>query len=390
MRVSRTASKRPDHPATRVVLVGAGHAHLHLLRSWATNPPANASLTVITDEEDSVYSGMVPGFLAGDYRWQDMAIPVGPLVRRANAKFVLQRAVRIDPERKVVRLENGQEVSYDTCSLDVGSTVRGLEVPGVREHALATRPIGGFARRIDACVATARARQDRSIRVVVVGGGAAGVELAFCLQHRLAGNGLQPNVVVACGSGGLLPGYHERVRRTVLQHGLARGVSLQATPDVVSVSQTKVHFKTGECPTDLIVWATGAAPPLLIAESPLPRDAKGFVSVEPTFRVRGTDGLFAAGDCASIRDHPSLAKAGVHAVRSGPVLDFNVRAFLRGAELREFRPQSHFLSLLNLGNRRALATKWGLVGSGKAAWTVKDRIDRSFVRQYRASGEEPR
>ena len=114
----------------------------------------------------------------------------------------------------------------------------------------------------------------------------------------------------------------------------------------------------------------------------LATDPDGFAVVRPTLQVVGCDDLFAVGDCAALPFAPWVRKAGVYAVRAGPVLDANLRARLAGGTLRAFRPQRDFLSLMNLGGRRALATKWGLVFSGRAAWMLKDRIDRGFVARY--------
>jgi selenide,water dikinase len=98
--------------------------------------------------------------------------------------------------------------------------------------------------------------------------------------------------------------------------------------------------------------------------------------------VIGHDDLFAAGDCAAVEDAPWVRKAGVYAVREGPILDRNLRARLEGTRLRRYRPQRNFLSLLNLGERQALAAKWGAVAVGRWVWRWKDWIDRRFVRRF--------
>src|SRR6202008_4798753 len=102
---------------------------------------------------------------------------------------------------------------------------------------------------------------------------------------------------------------------------------------------------TGRVPVHLVAWATGAAPLPFLARAPLPHDADGFVRVGPTREVEGRDGLFAAGDCASLAHAPWVRKAGVYAVREGPVLDANLRARLAGGRLRAYRPQRDFLTL---------------------------------------------
>ncbi|MFN2426939.1 MAG: FAD-dependent oxidoreductase [Candidatus Binatia bacterium] len=366
--------------ATRVVLAGAGHAHVLVLESWIADPPDGVALTVITDRPDATYSGMVPGFVAGDYRLDETAIAVEPLTRRAGARFVLGRARRIDPDRKILELEDGTTHGYDVASLDVGSSIRGLDLPGVREHALATRPIGDFAAGLERHVD--ELTRDGPARVAVVGAGAAGVELAFTLHARLEAARLRPDIVVVCGADGLLPGHSARVHRLVTREASARAITIAATTDATFVDERGVGFASGHLRADLVVWATGAAAPDFIAESALPHDPRGFVRVNTTLEVRGYRGLFAAGDCAAIEGKAWVPKSGVHAVRAAPVLDANLRAALTGLPLVEFRPQRNFLSLINLGNRRAIATKWGFAVAGRLAWHLKDRIDRAFLARF--------
>lgn len=376
----------------RVVLVGAGHTHVRILESWANAPPDNAALTLVVDRDRAVYSGMVPGIVAGDYTLEDASIPVEPLARRANARLILEPAARIDAGSRTIELAGGRVVEYDLASLDAGSSVIGLDLPGVREHAMATRPIGEFAQKLATKLAALeKGRGSRPVgdgtpaaglRVAVVGGGAAGVELSFTIEARLAGMGVRPEVFLICGRAGLLPGFPNSVRRLASREAAIRGIAIAATADATFVDARGIGFGRGHLAADLVLWATGAAPPGLVRDSDLPRDSRGFVRVRPTLEVLGCEALFAAGDCASIEGESWIPKAGVHAVRQGPLLDANLRAKLSGAPLAPYRPQRDVLSLMNLGGRRALATKWGLAFAGRLAWQLKDRIDRAFVRRY--------
>ncbi len=367
-----------------VVLVGAGHAHLDVLERWAARPP-RARLTVVTDAEATTYSGMVPGFVAGDYTADQISVPVGPLARRAGAEIVAGRATAIDPDRRTLTIGGERVLRWDFASLNVGSTVVGIDLPGVREHALATRPVADLVRRLEERIRGWKRGERR--RAVVVGAGAAGVELAFTLEARLDRAGVNAEVILACGAAGFLPGHAPRVQRKVAREAAARGIAVAATTDACGVDDTGVHFASGRLRADLVVWATGAAPTPLVVESSLPRGARRFVRVLPTLQVFGYPDLFAAGDCAAIDGGEWVPKAGVYAVREAPVLDANLRAAVEGSTPAAFEPQRDFLTLLNLGHRRALATKWGLCFTGRLAWRLKDRIDRGFVDRLRTRGD---
>src|SRR5215470_5956227 len=133
-----------------LVLVGGGHAHVQVIRRFAMQPLPGVRLSVVLDRPEAVYSGMVPGFVAGDYAARELAIDVVPLARRAGARVVLAAATGVDPRKRRIALAGRPPLDYDVASVDVGSRVRGLELPGVREHALATRPIHDFVERLDA------------------------------------------------------------------------------------------------------------------------------------------------------------------------------------------------------------------------------------------------
>ncbi len=362
-----------------LVLVGGGHTHIQVLRRWIMAPVAGVRLTLVVDRPEAVYSGMVPGFVAGDYAADELAIDVVPLARRARARVVLARAVSVDAAAHRIELEGRPSLAYDVASLDVGATVRGLDLPGVRAHALATRPIVRLVAELDARIAALPERP----RIAIVGGGAAGVELAFTLEAKLRAAGRAPAVRLVCQSAALLEGYGHRMRRLARDELEARGIRVHTDVRIDAVRANGIDLAGEPIAADLVVWATGAAPLPFPCGQGLPLDADGFVHVERTLEVVGCRGLFAAGDCASLPFAPWVRKAGVYAVREGPTLDANLRARLRGGNLRAYRPQRDFLTLLNLGGGEAIAAKWGLAFRGRRAFRLKDWIDRRFVDRFR-------
>jgi selenide,water dikinase len=381
-----TPALRPT-PRKELVLVGAGHAHVQVLRRWMMKPLPDVHVSLVVDRPEALYSGMVTGLVAGAYAAHELMIDAVPLARRAGARVILAAATRVDPRERTIELEGRPPVAYDVASLDVGSTVRGLDRPGVREHALATRPLAALIEALEARLDEARAAG--RVRVAIVGGGAAGVELACCVDARLAREGLDRTVRLVCQSDEILPGRGPRVVARLRRELDARSVAVDCGVRVEAVEKgAVVTAGGGRIGADLVFWATGAAAPALVRLSPVPSDEEGWVLVGDTFEVAGFQHLFAVGDCASIIGHPWVPRAGVYAVRAGPVLDANLRAALRGRPLRRFRPQRDFLSLLTLGEDTAFGTKWGLTASGPAVWKLKDRIDRRFMARFQVLGPD--
>jgi selenide,water dikinase len=371
-----------------VVLVGGGHAHVQVLKRWAMGPVPGARLTLVVDRPIAVYSGMVPGFVAGQYSRNDLEIDVRPLTLRAGARCIVAAATGVDPDARRLLLADRPPITYDTVSFDVGSTVAGLEIPGAREHAIPTRPIGEFVRRVDEVLAAARGRD--AFRVVVVGAGAGGVEVAFALAARLgSGPGRRVDVLLLESGPRVLPGYAASAARRVETAAAARAVTIRCEATVSRVEAHAVHLAGGErIAADATVWVAGAAALPLFAGSGLETDAAGFVRIRPTLQCRGRDDVFAVGDCAAWTAGPALAKAGVYAVRQGPVLAHNLMARARGGRLAPYRPQRDFLSLLNLGDGRAIGTKWGVAAEGASLFSLKDWIDRRFVRRFQVLGTD--
>ena len=377
---------RPESPLRRLgaaptrdlVLVGAGHAHVQILRRWMMAPVDGVRLTLIVDRPDAVYSGMVPGFVAGAYQARELEIDAVPLARRAGARLVLSAASGLDPTARRVLVEGRPPIAYDVVSFDVGSSLRGLELPGVAEHALATRPIRRFVDAIDAFLPDPAG--GGAPTVTVVGGGAAGVELAFTLHARMRGRGA---LTLVTDSDTVLPGASAALRRRAERALLERGVRVLPNARVEAVSAKGVSLEGGSVlPADRVVWATGAAPTPLLPDLGLPLTGKGFLRIRDTLQVVDHDDVFAAGDCAVLDAHAWVPRAGVYAVRQGPVLDANLRARLSATALGTYRPQRDFLSLLTLGEGRALGGKWGIAFEGRGVFRLKDWIDRRFMARF--------
>jgi selenide,water dikinase len=368
-----------------LVLVGGGHSHVQVLRALAMNPLPGVRLSVIVDTPIAIYSGMVPGYLAGQYSVEQLSIDVPALARLAGAETIVARALSLDPEARRIGIEGGPAVAYDLTSINIGSTVAGLELPGIRQHALPTRPIGELVRRSDELISRAREWPlGEPFRVVVVGGGAGGVELAFTLEHRLrTAATCRIEMLLLHAGPHLLEGYPRSLGRRVERRASRRGIGIRCRARVAGAARESIRLGDGTAlPCDALIWVTGAVSHPLFRDSGLATDPRGFVTTRSTLQVEGHDDIFAVGDCATLIDHPDTPKAGVYAVRQGPVLVDNLRAGLAGTPLQTYSPQQDFLTLLNLGDGTALGAKWGLSFEGRWVMRFKDWIDRRFMQRF--------
>ena len=377
------------HPVVKdVVLVGAGHSHVTVLRMFGMQPVAGVRLTLITREVHTPYSGMLPGLIAGNYGFDDAHIDTGPLTRFAQARLYQDEVVGLDLAARTVICRHRPPVPYDLLSLNIGSTPNTADVPGASEHAIPVKPIDGFLARFEALVARVLARKGRA-RVAVVGAGAGGVELLLSVEHRLrrevarAGfdeRGL--SFVLVSDAPGILPSFPAAFRARFDAVFAARGIAVVRGMAVTGVEPGRLLLDgTPPVEADEILWTTQAAPARWLAPAGLPLDSNGFLRVDDTLRVAGHDDIFAAGDTIAFPER-ALPKSGVYAVRAGPVLARNIRRTLTGRSLQRFRPQREALYLISTGERYALGTRNGLVVEGAWVWRWKDWIDRRFMRRF--------
>lgn len=368
----------------RIVLVGGGHAHVQVLEAFAKRRPAHSQVTVIVDTPIATYSGMVPGFVAGRYRATDLQIDVTPLAHACGAEMTVARAIEIDAQQRRIHLDNGASIAYDIASLDIGSTVAGLDLPGVLHHAVPTRPIGLFVQRVTQVDHRARAHpNDEPFHVVIVGGGIGGVELAFTLQRRLEALTGQLQMTLLEHNNDILEGQSDALVQRIHRLARSRGIAIRCSCHVARAEADSVTLAHGDqLPCHALVWVTGAVSQPIFANSGLSTDDRGFLRVRSTLQAQDHDELMAAGDCCTLIEHPRTPKAGVYAVRQGPRVTNNIHALLAGNPLRSYRPQRDFLTLINLGDGTAVGAKWGCSFQGRWVMTLKNWIDRRFMRRF--------
>jgi selenide,water dikinase len=379
---------QPKEPVIKdVVLVGAGHAHVAVLRMFGMDPLPGVRFTLITREVHTPYSGMLPGMIAGYYDFDQAHIDTGPLARFAGARLYQDEVVGLDLAERKVLCANRPPVSYDVLSFNIGSTPNTEQLPGADDHAIPVKPIDGFLRRFDALTARVLARKGRA-RVIVVGAGAGGVELLLSTERRLqrevARAGFDPSglTFTIVSDSDLLPA-HAPAFRARFQNILAqRGIGVVTGAAVIGVEAGRLLLagqKTVD--GDEILWTTQAKPAAWLKQTGLALDERGFLVVDATLRAKGCADVFAAGDTIAFEPR-ELPKSGVYAVRAGPVLADNIRRLLTGWTLRPFRAQRDAMYLVSTGEPYAVGTRNGLAFEGAWVWRWKDWIDRRFMRKF--------
>ena len=372
---------QPPTPITQdLVLVGGGHAHVHVLKRFGMRPEPGARVTLIARDIETPYSGMLPGYVAGHYRFDECHIDLVRLARFAGARLIHDEAVGLDRIRREVLCRDHPPIRYDIVSLDIGITPRRDDVPGAAEHTVPVKPIDRFAERWERLLDRARALG--RLRLAVVGGGAGGVELALAARHRLAGVLTSPPEVALVTRDALLPSHNRRVRAKFARIFAEQEIELVTGNPVAHVAAGRLRLADGTAiPFDEALWVTEAAATPWLTDTGLPLDPEGFVETDEYLHSPADPVVFAAGDIAAMREHPR-PKSGVYAVRAGPKLAENLRRALAGRTLRRAVPQRRALALIGTGDGHAVASRGVFAAEGAWLWRLKQSIDRRWMRGY--------
>jgi selenide,water dikinase len=294
------------------------------------------------------------------------------LARFAGARMINGYATGIDKDARTIAVAGRPPIAYDVAAVDVGITSAMPDLPGFTTHAIPAKPLGAFASRWDAFRAQADAPQ-----IAIIGGGVAGAELAMAMAHALRDK--TPTVRLIDRSL-VLTALGYKARQKMLAALTASNVEIVEDTEVTEIFAEGIVLRDGRTiRSDFTTGAAGAKPHDWIAQIGLDLH-EGFITVDANLQSSAPE-IFAVGDCVHL-SHDPRPKAGVYAVREAPVLFDNLRAALSGNALRPYKPQRDYLKLISLGEKSALAEKFGTAREGPLLWKLKDYIDRKFMDQF--------
>lgn len=382
--------------ATELVLIGGGHAHVHVIRMFGMAPVEGVRITVVAKDVETPYSGMLPGHVAGLYSRRECHIDLQQLARFAGVRLIHAEATSIDTATRTIRLgDDRPPVPYDVLSLDVGITP---DYPS--SGVTPVKPIAAFSKTWDDLLSKLEgwSDEDERRRVVVVGGGAGGVELALAMRARIRASlvslGKSPDIAhfsLLTRGPRILKSHSDGVKACLERALRERDIEVVANCEAIGVEESgfiecNIDDEKKKVPFDECVWCTQARAPKLL--ECLERDEAGFALVDEYQRCATVDGedreharIFAVGDCSSVAGHPR-PKAGVFAVMAGMSLYANILSEVSGTDKLAHIPQSSFLGLIGTGDKSCVASRGELSFQADWLWDLKDWIDRKWMWQY--------
>ena len=342
----------------RIVVLGAGYAGVRAVQEMASVLDKREIVLVDRGRSHAIVTEMYR-VAAGARPAGGAEVPLHRLVPHHRNLVLVQAEVEaLDWRQRMVRTGLGA-IEYDTALFCLGATPDYFDIPGARENGLTLQYLDSALRLRRRLESLARLG---GRRVVIVGGGLAGIELAAAISARHPG---RFRLTIAQARPSILPdedpwlaAYAEQVLR--------RGdIDVRRDEHVTRVTKRTVVLRSGAwLPADLVVWAGGVQGNPLAAQAGLPVDGRGRVRVLPTLEVDGHPGLFAAGDAAHVPGAAghALPPTAQLAVQEGRAAARNILGLIAGREPQPLHPQV-------LGMTSALDRGYGIARLGRLRLT---------------------
>ena len=365
----------------RLVVAGGGHAHMMLLARIGDFIDNGCEVTVVGPSEYHYYSGMGPGLLGGTYQPDEVRFATRLVTEKLGGTFVEAKVQAIDPDRHLVSLDSGEQISYDLLSCNLGSQVPQQMISGPLDDIFLVKPI---ERLLEAQSRILELGVAKTVKVGVVGGGPSAVEIGGNIWQLGQTPGMKPVEVTIFAGRELMPDHPEGVRGRAIRSLQQRRITILEGTRAQSVQTGRITADDGtEYECDLIFIAVGVKPSRVFGDSGIACGPDGGMTVNGYLQSVTHDNIFGGGDCIHFAEQP-LDKVGVYAVRQNPILVHNLLATVTSQPLKQFNPGGTYLLIFNLGNQSGILYKWSILFGGRLAFMIKDYIDRKFMRTFQA------
>lgn len=369
--------KREPPILADLVFLGGGHAQIAAIKSFAMNPVPGLRLTIVTANIRTPYSGMLPAYVEGVWDDDDLHIDLAHLAQFSGARLIVAPCSGIDADGHKLLFDDRPPLHFDILSINIGGQPDLGAIEGAADHVIPVKPIAEFQKAFDDLLAAGLPK-----RLAVIGGGAAGCELALALNKRWRDHGASPEMTLYSRSTRLMPQMAPRASHLMFAALLDSGIKIQLGRAIEKIHAGQIRFGDSTSETfDACFLVSAVRPPRWLSTTSLALDDSGFIAVHPTLQSKSHANIFAAGDVATISGSPR-PRAGVFAVRAGPVLAKNLRKYLHGHALKRWSAQRRYLAIIGTADNGAIAS-WGQFGvKADGLLALKYWIDRRFMAKY--------
>ena len=357
-----------------LVLIGGGHSHLSVLMKLSKKPLNGNRITLITNEIDTPYSGMIPGYIEGIYSWRDSHIDLYRLCLKLNVRFIHAEVERVSAHEKEIYFKDRPKIKFDVLSINTGIQSNNREIKGAAKYCLPVKPISKLANNFLNKITNFKS-------IAFIGGGAGSVELALAIKKRFLNINQDIKITIITGKRGLLSTFPQKTKLTSLKTLEKFKIDIIEYKRVLEVKPKQIILSDKSLlKIDKAILSTNSMTPKWLAKSDILLTKDNYILVNKSFQTNYKY-VFASGDVIDFNNQ-NLKKAGVFAVRSGKPLAINIRKFILGKKLVEYKFNKNYLALIGTSKRSAIATKYNLTFNSRFFFYLKKYIDQNFIKKF--------
>jgi len=357
-----------------LVLIGGGHSHLSVLMKLSKRPINGNRITLITNEIDTPYSGMIPGYIEGIYSWRDSHIDLYRLCLKLNVRFIHAEVERVSAHEKEIYFKDRPKIKFDVLSINTGIQSNNREIKGAAKYCLPVKPISKLANNFLNKITNFKS-------IAFIGGGAGSVELALAIKKRFLNINQDIKITIITGKRGLLSTFPQKTKLTSLKTLEKFKIDIIEYKRVLEVKPKQIILSDKSMlKIDKAILSTNSMTPKWLAKSDILLTKDNYILVNKSFQTNYKY-VFASGDVIDFNNQ-NLKKAGVFAVRSGKPLAINIKQFILGKKLVEYKFNKNYLALIGTSKRSAIATKYNLTFNSRFFFYLKKYIDQNFIKKF--------
>lgn len=357
-----------------LVLIGGGHSHLSVLMKLSKRPINGNRITLITNEIDTPYSGMIPGYIEGIYSWRDSHIDLYRLCLKLNVRFIHAEVERVSAHEKEIYFKDRPKIKFDVLSINTGIQSNNREIKGAAKYCLPVKPISKLTNNFLNKITNFKS-------IAFIGGGAGSVELALAIKKRFLNINQDIKITIITGKRGLLSTFPQKTKLTSLKTLEKFKIDIIEYKRVLEVKPKQIILSDKSLlKIDKAILSTNSMTPKWLAKSDILLTKDNYILVNKSFQTNYKY-VFASGDVIDFNNQ-NLKKAGVFAVRSGKPLAINIRKFILGKKLVEYKFNKNYLALIGTSKRSAIATKYNLTFNSRFFFYLKKYIDQNFIKKF--------
>ncbi|WP_257347868.1 NAD(P)/FAD-dependent oxidoreductase [Pseudalkalibacillus decolorationis] len=356
----------------KLVLIGGGFAHLYFLKRLKEGATMDSDVTLLVPDNTYFNRDMLPGLVEGYYELDQVGVNLVTLASDAGVTVVKGKPLSIDAKQKKVLTDEGEILSFDVISFDMESASKDLLF--IEDTSRIICP--DHYKEIQ----TISDQKGKTGRVVIVGGGIAGVELSFSIKAWKTKNQDSGGVIIMNPSSlhNMNQANQSRLKRMVDKAGIHR----VEDEKVERVEENKIITQSSNLTFDSLWWMTDSKSPDLYKSSKLPTDEKGHLLVEDTLQVKQFPFIFGAGESVTVRNFPEMTLNKAILMKQGNVLFDNIKGFMQNGEGYRLTPPKRHLSMLSIGDKKLLLCFGSNCITGHLLWRMKDHADRKFMSSF--------